>query len=53
MGKGFNPPQVLENATDTTKLTIINTVSPLHMNEFRSESKFVSPICSLNPTKLA
>lgn len=29
------------------------TGSPLHTNEFLSESEFVSPICSLSPTELA
>ena len=31
----------------------ISALSPLHVHEFRSESPFVSPICSLSPTKLA
>ena len=28
-------------------------VSPLHMNEFQPKKAFLSPNCSLSPTKLA
>ena len=31
---------------------VLNTVSPLHMNEFSSESAFVSPICKSNKVSL-
>ena len=30
-----------------------HTQSPLHTNEFRSKSTFVSPVCSLSPAKSA
>ena len=31
----------------------LDTVSPLHTNDFCSESTFKSLVCSLSPTKLA
>ena len=34
-------------------LRAASTVSPLHTNEFRSKSAFISPVCSLSPTELA
>ena len=42
----------LSQAAQSKMPVLGNTVSPLRMNEFRSKSTFVSPICSLSPTKL-
>ena len=48
-----NLPQLHMHAVIFSPIQFLCTVSPLHVNEFRSESAFLSPMCSLSPTKLA